>query len=415
MNLPARIRNAAGFLVFVLRRWSEDRCPQVAGSLTYTTLLALVPLFTIVVALLSSLPFFEDVMVEVKVFLLLNLVPEMAGRIITVYMEQFASNAGRLTSLGLAALFVMTIAMLLTVDHSLNAIWRVHRRRNFWFSIAGYSALLVIGPILIGTSVWVTTYLVTLSLGYVPLAASAESFVLKLVPVTVSAIAFFLVYRILPNRHVPAVHALVGGILAAVLFEAMKWLFAQYIRAVPTYNVVYGAFAAIPIFLIWLYLSWLVVLFGAEFTAALAYWRGGLWRRALSPSERLRAALEVGRRLVEARGVALTLAQLSREAEIAHDQLEDMLGRMVQQGIARRERRRGWSLAKDAGEITLGELYRASQAGEGVLAPREWAQCSQELGRLAESMQAALQLPLGEALPGPGAGESRGSGRRDVE
>jgi membrane protein len=411
MRLSAPIRNAAGFLAFVLRRWSEDRCPQIAGSLTYTTLLALVPLFTIVVALLSSLPFFEDAMVQIKIFLLLNLVPEIAGRIITVYMEQFANNAGRLTSVGLAALFVMTIAMLFTVDHSLNAIWRVRRRRGFWLSIAGYTALLVMGPFLIGTSVWATTYLVTASLGHVALPAQAESAVLKLVPVTVSAIAFLLVFRIIPNRHVPAAHAVAGGLLAAVLFEAMKLLFAEYIRLVPTYSIVYGAFAAIPIFLIWLYLSWLVVLFGAEFTAALAYWRGGLWRRAISPAVRLRAALEVGRRLVEARGEPATLQQLLRDVELSHDELEDMLARMVQHGVARHVRRRGWTLAKEPGEITLGDLHRAAQPGEGTLAPGEWAACSDELGRLAESMEAALRRPLEEAFPSPGAQAPPPSGR----
>jgi membrane protein len=411
MRLFAPIRDAAGFLAFVLRRWSEDRCPQIAGSLTYTTLLALVPLFTIVVALLSSLPFFEGVMVQIKIFLLLNLVPDIAGRIITVYMEQFASNAGRLTSFGLAALFLMTIAMLFTVDHSLNAIWRVRQKRALWLSITGYTALLVMGPLLIGTSVWVTTYLATVSLGHVALPAQAESVVLKLVPITVSAIAFLLVYRIIPNRHVPATHAIVGGLLAAVLFEAMKLLFAGYIRLVPTYSIVYGAFAAIPIFLIWLYLSWLVVLFGAEFTAALAYWRGGLWRQAVSPAARLRAALQVGRRLVEARGERATLEQLRRGLDLPDDQLEDMLARMVQHGVARKVRRRGWALAKGPGDITLGDLHRAAHPGEGTLAPGEWAACSEELGRLAESMEAALRRPLGEVLADAGPAEPHASGR----
>ena len=390
-------RDRLGFLAFVFRRWSDDRCAQVAGSLTYTTLLSLVPLFTIVVALLSSLPFFEDVMVQVKIFLLLNLVPEIAGKIITVYMEQFAANAGRLTTVGLGALFVMTLAMLFTIDRSLNVIWRVERHRPAWLSVAGYVLLLALGPVLMGLSLWASTWLVATSLEQVDVSSQTQSAVLRLVPISVSALAFFLVYRIFPNRHVPWRHALAGGILAAVLFEAMKSLFAAYLRAVPTYNLVYGAFASIPIFLLWLYLAWLVVLFGAEFTAALAYWHQRLWRRVASPAVRLRGAIETGRALAAAAGKPVTLATLRASVTMTHDQLEDLLHRLSESGVVRRERR-GWVLAKPAAEITLGEIHAAAQPAEGLLAPGEWAECSQELGRFALSMQEVLARPVPEVI-----------------
>jgi membrane protein len=270
---PAFLRDSARFLAFVFRRWKEDRCPQVAGSLTFTTLLALVPLFTVVVTVLAAMPFFEGVMVQIKIFLLLNLVPEIAGKIITVYMWQFAEAAGRLTTVSLAALFAMAISMLFTVDNEFNVIWRVDRRRPVWLSAIGYSALIVLGPALMGLSLWATSWLVAASLDRVAMSSRLEAMALGVVPVSVSALAFFLVYRIIPNRHVPALHATAGGVLAAIVFEVMKSLFAAYIRAVPTYQLVYGAFAAIPIFLLWLYLAWLVVLFGAEFTASLSDWQ----------------------------------------------------------------------------------------------------------------------------------------------
>jgi len=152
-----KLLDVLGFLRFVLRRWAEDRCHQIAGSLTFTTLLALAPMLAVVVSLLSRAPFFEDVMVQIKVFLLLNLVPEIAYRIITVYMEQFAENAGRLTTLGVAFLFVTAIALMLTVDRSINAIWRVRSSRPMWISILAYVVLLSIGPMLIGVSVSITT------------------------------------------------------------------------------------------------------------------------------------------------------------------------------------------------------------------------------------------------------------------
>lgn len=342
--LPAFLGDPAGFLAFVLRRWREDRCPQIAGSLTFTTLLALVPLFAVVVAGLSALPFFEDTMVQVKIFLLRNLVPEIAGKIITVYMIQFAEAAGRLTTVSLAALFAMAIAMLLTVDRSLNLIWRIHRPRPLWLSLAGYTALLALGPALVGLSLWVTSWLVAASGDWLAPSGELQSIVLRIVPVSVSALAFLLVYRIIPNRHVPVRHALAGGVLAALLFELMKSAFAAYIRAVPTYRLVYGAFASVPIFLLWLYLSWLVVLFGAEFTASLAYWRGRLWRRGEGRETEAREAFALGLALAEAGGEALPFARLREAAAIPGDRLEDLLHRLVEAGALRRTRK-GWALA----------------------------------------------------------------------
>lgn len=262
------------FLRFVLARWTEDKCPQIAGSLAFTTLLALVPVFAIVVALLSSLPFFADVMVQFKVFLLLNLVPEIAGRIITHYLEPFAHNAGRLTTVGVAFLGVTAVALMFTVDRSINAIWRSQRERPFWLALLGYVAMIVVGPLLIGISVSVTTYLMSLSAGLVAGDPTWRMLVLRAIPAAVSAIAFFLVYRVVPHDPVPWRHALAGGLVTGVLFEGAKELFALYVRSVPSYNVVYGTFAAVPLFLVWVYVSWLVVLFGAELTASLGHWKG---------------------------------------------------------------------------------------------------------------------------------------------
>jgi membrane protein len=343
--LPAFLRDPAGFLAFVLRRWREDRCPQVAGSLTFTTLLALVPLFAVAVAVLSALPFFESAMVQIKIFLLLNLVPEIAGKIITVYMGQFEEAAGRLTTVSLAALFAMSIATLFTVDRELNVIWRVERRRSVWFSVAGYTALLLVGPALMGLSLWATTWLVTASLDQLGMPLQVESLVLRIVPVSVSALAFFLVYRIIPNRHVPARHALAGGVLAAVVFEVMKSAFAAYIRAVPTFRLVYGAFASIPVFLLWLYLSWLVVLFGAEFTASLSVWRSRLGRREDSPEAQVREAFEVGRALSASAGEPVPFASLRESVDMPGEELENLLHRLAKSGAVRLSRR-GWALAQ---------------------------------------------------------------------
>ena len=354
-----RLRTLFGFLRFVLRRWSEDRCPQIAGSLTYTTLLALVPVFTIAVALLSSAPFFESVMTQFKVFLLMNLLPEIAGTIIKVYMEEFARNAARLTTVGVAMLFVMAIALMFTIDRSLNAIWRVARARPYWVSALGYAALLVVAPLLIGLSMSATTYLVTLSLRVASVPPEAKSILIRAIPASMSAMAFFLLYRIVPHRHVAWRHALLGAAVAAVLFEIAKELFATYVRYAPGYNLVYGTFALVPIFLIWVYVSWLVALFGAELTASLEYWKGERWKHALTTDVRFSEIMAVGRRLVEAEGEALSPERLRMDTGIPKRELEMALERMAREGWIRREANLV-SLARDPGEITLGALYRGA-------------------------------------------------------
>ena len=276
------------FVRFVLRRWNEDRCLQIAGSLSFTTLLAVVPVFAIAVALLSRAPFFEDLLTQVKIFLLINLVPELAGRIITVYMEEFARNAVRLTWMGVTVLFVSSVATMMTVDRQIHAIWRDPPSRPLWVTLIAYATLLVVSPLLVAVSVSLTTYLMSLSVA-VEASARTHDFLLQAVPTLVSTLAFLLLYKLVPHTRVLWRHAIVGAIVAGLLFEGAKELFAIYVANVPGYNVLYGAFVTIPFFLIWVYVSWLVVLFGAELTAALGQRQGVRLTRALGPRPRRKA------------------------------------------------------------------------------------------------------------------------------
>ena len=348
--MRAWLLDVLGFLRFVLRRWGEDRCPQIAGSLTFTTLLALVPMFAVVIAMLSRLPFFEDVMVQIKVFLLLNLVPEIAGKIITVYMEQFRANAARLTTLGVAFLFVAAIALMFTVDRSINAIWRVRRPRPFWISVLSYVLLLSIGPILIGLSVSITTYLLAHA-ARADVPASAHGVLLQAVPTAVSAVAFFLLYRVVPNRIVPWRHALAGGVLAAVIFELSKEAFAIYVAHAPGQSVVYGTFAALPFFLLWIYLSWLTLLFGAELAASLDYWKGGKWKRIQDGQTRFGDAVALTRRLFDAGGQPVSFERLRLDTGMPQDDLEDALHHMAAAGLVERVGRSGYAIpVREEGE-----------------------------------------------------------------
>jgi membrane protein len=221
---------------------------------------------------------------------------------------------------------------MLTIDRSFNAIWRVRRARPYWLSVLAYLLLMLAGPVLIGIGVTITTYVMTLSAG-VGLPEFANPALLRFIPLIFSALTFFLLYKLIPHRRVPWRHAAVGGFVAATLFEAAKELFGYYVRYAPTYNVLYGAFAALPFFLLWVYLSWLVILFGAELTAALDYWRSDVWLHAPRHDPRYGHAVALARRLFEARGAPVTFEHLRMDTGMPVDLLEDALHHMVASGL----------------------------------------------------------------------------------
>jgi membrane protein len=224
---------------------------------------------------------------------------------------------------------------------------------------------------------------------------------LRVVPVAMSALAFFLIYIVIPNRRVPWRHALVGGVAAAILFETAKELFAVYVRYAPTYSVVYGAFAAVPVFLIWVYLSWSMVLLGAELTAALGYWRGGSWKAERSAGSRFHAAVAVARMLAKAAPAAVPLVKLHRATGLPAQEVEDIVMQMADAGLARREGRSAYGLARSPDEITFEHLHRAIVGPIGGLLPQEWADVSPAFERAASEMQQGLCRSLASLSEAP--------------
>ncbi len=347
--LPAKLLEFIGFLRFVYRRWSEDRCAMIAGSLTYTTLLALVPTFLVAVAVMSSLPYFGELMAKFKIFLRLNLVPELANTIITVYMQQFSDNAARLTTVGVAVVLGAAVWLMLDLDSSFNAIWRVQRARPYWVSVLGYIALLLTGPALIALSVTITTYAMALP-AELGAGSSGRLFMLRAVPTAISALVFFLLYKIIPHRPVPWRHALLGGTVAALLFEVAKESFRIYLHYSTTYDLMYGALAFVPILLVWTYLSWLVILLGAELTASAAFWADGRWKKATTPAMRFREAVDVTRCLIEAGHGSLTFDEIMKRTRLPADELDETLLQMIAGGVLRRSSR-GYGLTLGTREV----------------------------------------------------------------
>jgi membrane protein len=353
-----RFRIVSEFFHLLAVRAREDRLFQVAGSLTFTTLLALVPLITVALTVFSAFPVFSEFATAIRNFVLTNLVPAAAGKVVTVYTEQFAQNAGKLTALGMAILTVAAVMTMLTVDHTFNTIWRVRRPRPLVNRLLIYWGVLTIGPLLIGVSLYVTSWLLTRSMGLMG-PSQAVSVVYRVVPLVLTVVAFSFLYRTIPNRPVAVKDALAGGVLAGLLFEAAKAAFGGYIRQVPMYKLVYGAFASIPIFLLWIYISWMIILVGAVFTAALPYLRGGVRVRKALGSEFL-DALHLLRLLHRAHGEGRVHStyELRAGVRLPMEQCEGLLDRLAQAGWITPASGDGWVLARDAGEIRLAEVYR---------------------------------------------------------
>jgi membrane protein len=261
------------FLLALAHRLREDRGFETAGSLTFTTLLALVPSIAVALALSTPFPAFERAVDALGRYASAHLLPA-GSAMVTRQIGAFAENAGELTSVGLAFLAVMALMMMLTVDEALNRIFRVQRRRHLARRVFVYAAVLTLGPALIGAGLYMTSFLVVGSLGLLDLDEQAKA-VLRLLPFVFTCGALTLVYLVVPYRRVELRHAATGGIVAGVLFELAKRGFGLYVAKLPTYTLLYGAFAIIPLFLLWLYVSWVVVLFGATLTASLPAWRAG--------------------------------------------------------------------------------------------------------------------------------------------
>jgi membrane protein len=353
------IKDAFRFLRYVTVRLQEDRCTQMAASLTFTTLLSVVPLITIVLTMLSAFPVFSEYSAPIKEFILANMTPEAGGRIVSGYMEQFAESASRLTAVGLVFLAVTAMLLMLTIDNAFNMIWRVPRPRGLIQRVLVYWAVLTLAPLLVGGSLSLTSWLIGFSAEYARQIPSFSMDALRLIPVMMTTAAFTMLFRLVPNRFVPMRHAFTGGLIAAVTFESMNRAFAFYIANFATYKLVYGAFASVPIFLLWVYFSWLAVLFGAIITASLSHWRSTHSLR-LDPATRLYYAVGILKLMHKglANGEAQTLPVMSRHLRIGYDEVERILDKLVQARIVGKLSGAGWSLVRAPEAVELSELLK---------------------------------------------------------
>ncbi len=251
-------------VVRVAQRFRSERCTQTAAALSFTTLLGLVPMITGAVALISILPFGSGLGVAVEKFLLANLLPDKAGVVIAKYVSQFANKAERLTWLGLVTLAITALVQMLTIERTFNLIWRIRTQRPLLRRILMHSVALLLGPVIFGASLVAVTFLITTSLGWVTdTSTGAVGFMLRGLPFLFMVAIFALLYWAVPNCRIPRSHALFGGVFTAGCFVGIHKLLSLYLKYFSAHAVIYGTFSAVPIFLLWLFLSWTVILVGA--------------------------------------------------------------------------------------------------------------------------------------------------------
>lgn len=272
MNFDSVKQNIFQFLDFpirVIKRFKEDRCTRHAAALSYSSLLALAPMVAIAFSMLSLFASFEELGQGLEQFIYSYLVPT-AGDVVQQYLDQFAGQAGKLTAVGLLFFLLTALLLLFTIEESFNDIWRVNKGRPLGQRLTVYWAMVTLGPLLMGGSLSLSTYFLSFSMiTGVPFSQEVQSAGIFLLPFTFEMGAFFLLYAIMPNVDVRWRHALAGALVATLLFELTKRGFALFIVNFNNYEIVYGALATIPIFLIWIFLSWIVTLIGAEVVAVL--------------------------------------------------------------------------------------------------------------------------------------------------
>lgn len=392
------------FLRFITVRFMQDRCAEMAASLTFTTLLSLVPLLTITLTLFSAFPVFSEFAGLIKNFLISNMLPEVGGKMITRYMEQFAESATRLTAVGLVFLGLTAMLMIHNIEAAFNTIWRVSKRRTIMQRVLISWALLTLAPLLVGGSLSLTSWLTGMSAGYARQVPQFDVMLLKATPVLLTTLAFSLMFLIVPNRYIPVRHAIIGGVVSAAAFETMSSAFAIYITSFNAYKMVYGAFAGIPIFLLWVYLSWFTVLIGAVIAASLSHWRGDPAKKLTSTAQ-FYYALRVLKFMSESMrtGRVQTLPSLSANLHLGFDTLEPIMARLERSGFLRKLAGRGWAMVRDVDHVQAAELYRLFVYDPAALEAQqhEDKQIHDWLQQMEQQATHAASVTLRELFAGP--------------
>ena len=346
------------FIKLLIPKIIHDRCAQVASALTYTTLLALVPVISIALAFFTNFPGYEVLIMQSQSFVMDVLTPNI-GKDVVEYLFTFANKARGLNTLSLLILVGTLFLTLNTIDTVFNRIWRVRPKRRVAISLLAYILVLLLGPLLIGGSILLTTYLASFHLLDIVLEQpETKNFTLSLLPVLVTTLAFTMMYRWIPRAFVAWRYAMVGGFLAACMFELAKHGFVLYITWFPTYEVIYGALAVIPLLLIWIYVSWLIVLTGAEVACCLGLFTPKHVSERIDRPEPFVHAFRVLGYLWQSKEWGMHFSRILALEPVSGEWLQGLLAYMEQKGLVEQNKRGNWSLQHDLRNFTLLDLSR---------------------------------------------------------
>lgn len=336
---------------------------QTAGSLTYTTLLSLVPMVTVVLTVMRQFSPFLKLGEGLRVFLLQNLLPEKAGRVVATYALQFSEKASSLTVVGTVLLVVTAIMLFATIDRTINSIWAIRKPRPWYVRIPVYWLMLTLGPVIFAAGIAATSDLLHTTL--VQSSGIGRGLADRAGTALLLSALFSFLFHTVPNRRLRIAHAVAGGLLAGIGVVLVQRLFGFYLAKLPNFTLIYGTFSVLPIFLIWVYLTWLVILLGATVAAVLPEYFS---RRQMLPDTsagRLIAALDLAQALALAqeRGSSCSVEVLARECRQTPEQVERMLDALRVAGFVACTEEGGWLLAVQAGRLTLGELMNTVVIG----------------------------------------------------
>ncbi|MES2159571.1 MAG: YihY family inner membrane protein [Pseudomonadota bacterium] len=411
--------------LFAQRRLREESLPQVAGSLTFTTVFALVPLLTIALAIFTTFPLFNSFRSSLEAYFVQSVMPKSISTTILNYLTMFASKATRLSAVGAVALIFTSIAMMNLIERVFNRIWRVRAERRWTKRILVYWAIITLGPLLIGVSLTLSgqVFMATSDLiGDVPVVGALIYTVLSLALTTAG---FTLLYVAVPNRDVDWYDGAWGGLVAGLAFEVAKRGFAVFITQFPTYSKIYGALAALPLFLLWVYVSWLITLFGALLVAALPVVKYERWWHEAQPGGEFVDAMAILRVLhvaCKCGDTALVSAGAIRaRTRLGFDEMDTLLEKMMSEGWVGRVKvdapqrvqwgKRvsdgdNWVILANVEKLTLAEVYRlfvfsGLPINAGVVSDSDDErdlQVAREAASLAREVESAVEAGLGKTL-----------------
>jgi membrane protein len=409
------------FSRYVGRRFFNDGCLLGAGALSYTTLVSFVPLIAVALAVFSGFPIFADARDRLFALIFKYFVPEV-GEEAAWWLKWFAASAAQTTALGVIALGFSALLLLATIEDQMQAIWRVRTPRPIIQRILVYWTLLTLGPILIGTSLSLSGYFDALAraagIDAEAVEQTAEAWfhvVARIMPFLLEIVALTLTYSLVPNTRVRWREAFAGSLVAAATVELLKIGFAVYVNRYSSYRNIYGTLAAIPIFLLWMYISWGAVLLGAVVAAALPQWRldEGM-PRVPSAGRRLGVSLAILGALAECahEGRRLSTQALADRLALARSAVEELLGPLEAARFVAPTADGHWVLARSTQHTTLYDLYEAlalpltGKWREGE-AEADWQrQVAPVMQRVIEAEATALATPLDELLAAMPASES---------